>query len=362
MIVRPATLEDDAGITDLMEKVPVPGPLGLARGCRPSFFQALRIVGKTPVVVVVEEQGEIVGVGAATCREVYFNGRVVTLRFLSGLRLLARFRGMPLLARGFACFRREMPAQPADMTLTSILSRNTRSLRVLTRARAGLPLYRPAGESVVHVLPSARREKGHRFCCEITQATDAGEIAGFITTHGASRNGFPVCRAGDLSGDGDTVFPGLSAEHIWVARRDGEILGIMGCWDVRRYRQILVSGYADWLRRVRPWYNAGARWCGHPQLPEPGGQINLAYGTLVLVPNKDPRVFRSLLEAVRDDACRRGLDYLAVAMDGNDPLKQGWRGLFPRKIRSRIFRVPFGEEAGGIEVDERPGYFEAAML
>lgn len=363
MIVRLATYDDDVALTALMESVAMPGPLRLAFGCRPSFFQALRVAGGAPLVCVAEQHGDIVAAGAVTSRKVFFNGRVAALRYLSALRVAPQARGSAALARGFTCLREALAGQPGDVTLTSIMRENTNAVRVLTGGRAGLPPYEPLCGCVTRVMAAGRAVKeGRSNHHEVAAGAGVHEIAGFIHRHGPARNFFPVCGPEDLDGRVDGAFPGLTADDFLVARDDGGILGIMACWDVTRFRQALVSGYDGWLRWARPWLNLGARWSGGPSLPRAGAALGLAYAALTLIPDNNPAVLRGLLDAALAWTRRRGRGYLVMALSASDPLAGGCAGLAQREMHSRIFRVHFEPPGLREAADGRVAHFEGAML
>jgi len=360
MIVRLATAADDVEITNLMESVPMLGAIRLASACRPSFFQALRVEGSDPIVCVAEQHGEIVGVGAATFRNVHYNGRVATLRYLSAMRVADRARGSSAMARGFARLREELLTRPADITLTSILNDNHGALRVLTKKRATLPPYERLCNCITRVLPASRWKSPGASTVET--GADACEIVEFFETHAASRNLFPVCQAADLDGTTGSSFPNLSSGDFLVARERGSIVGVMGCWNVMPLRQSLVTGYAFGLRLARPWLNLGACLTGQPRLPTPGTPLQLAFGSLILVRNDDPGVFRSLVHAALEWTRRQGLDYFVIAMPDHDPLNAGFDGVHHRKIHSRIFRVHFENPGLRSEPGGRKLHLEGAML
>jgi hypothetical protein len=363
MICRLATADDDAGIAALLESVPMPGPMQLAFGCRPSFFQALRVEGSHPVVAVAGDGGEIVGVGAVTFRQVYINGREATLRYLSALRVAPKARGSSAVARGFACLRTALTDRPAELTLTAILASNTPALELLTKARKAAPAYQPLADCMTRVVSVRRRlVRGRSRDLTVAPAADAAELAGFLGRHGPAQNFFPVCRAADFDVRADSAFPGLSTADFLVARDSAEILGVLGCWNVMRFRQALVTGYATPLRLARPWLNLGARWLGRPHLPPPGQPLRLAYGALALVRGEDPQVFRLLLDSALEWARQRGLDYFVVALAAGDPLAGAFHGLPCHELPSRIFRVRFEPDAMPILPDARPPHFEGAML
>lgn len=363
MRVRRATTDDDAAITALMESVPVPGALQLVFACRPSFFQALRVEGADPLVCVADDHGEIVGVGAVTFRKVFFNGRMGTLRYLSALRGSPRARRSHALARAFSQMRIELADRPGEITLTSILEDNITALRVLTGSRAGLPPYDPLCTCVTRVLAATSRAKSKPPAgFQIEKGGDASEISGFLTTHGPQRNFFPVCLPRDLEGRVDSAFPGLSARDFLVARNHDGILGVMGCWDVTRFRQTQVAGYEPWLRWARPWLNFAARCSGQPLLPRPGSSLGLAYGTLTLIRNQDPAVFTALLDSARVWTRHRGLDHFVIALAHNDPLTAAFNKLRYHAIHSRIFRVHFELSGPITDPDTRTPHFDGAML
>ncbi len=345
----------------------MPGPMQLAFGCRPSFFQALRVEGASPVVCVVEERGELLGVGAVSFRQVFLNGRSATLRYLSALRALPQIRGSTALARAFARMRVELAGRPGDVTLTAILADNATALRVLPGARAGMPVYQHFCDCVTRVVAVSARGPASRCPpspgCQIGPAADAAELGGFFARHGPAQNFFPVCVAEDLDGREASAFPGLRAEDFVVARDGSTLLGVMGCWDVSRFRQAVVTGYGGALRWARPWLNLAARCAGRPLLPRPGAALGLVYGTLTRVVDPDPRVFHSLLDGALALTRRRGGGPFVLALAADDPLAGCFKAWPHHAIASRIFQVEFGSPATAAAApDGRTAHFEGAML
>ena len=363
MNLRLATPADDPGLVALMQRVAMPGSMRLSFGCQPSFFQALRVEGGDPVVVVAEEGGEIVGAGTATTRRAYLNGEVALLRYLSALRIDPRARRSTALARGYALLTRELSTRPAALTFTSILADNTPALAHLAAGRRSLPAYEPLHTCVTRIFPVARARRRSTDTRGIAVGSaSAAEIAGFLLRHGPARNFFPVVGESDLAGADDSATPGLRAEDIAVARDGARIRGVLGCWNVMPRRQVLVAGYAPWLRAARPCLNAFARLTGRPALPPAGRPLRLAYGALGLVDDGDPAVFRALLDAALARAGQLGLDYFVLTLPEGDRLAAALSDLPRRELRSRIFRVRFGSSDNGPAPDGRSVHAEGAML
>lgn len=267
------------------------------------------------------------------------------------------------MARGFGRLRLELSERPADVTLTSVMEGNDVALDLLTKQRAGLPMYDPFCKCTTRVMPVGRvRKYGSSSRVRIDHGADAAEIAGFISEHGPTQNFFPVCHAEDLDGGDGSAFPGLSAGDFLVARGDDGILGVMACWDVMRFRQALVAGYSTAMRRARPWINLWSRLTGGPQLPEAGASFGLAYGSLTLIRDENIGVFHGLLDHALEWTRRHGLDYFVYSMADGDPLGAGSRAFSHHCLHSRIFRVHFEEPATRSVVDARMPHFEGAML
>lgn len=360
MIVRPATRDDDEGLVRLVERTPMDGPVRIACGCRPSFFGALSVEGGQPIVFVAEREGRLVGVGAATAREVYLNGEPTLVSYLGLLRVAPEARGTTALVRGYRQMAQELSAHQAAITITAIVSGNARAERVLAAGRAGLPAYRPLCDGVTYLLPADAPPPNERI--EIGRGRDAAEIAGFLNELGPRRNFFPVCAAGDFDAVTGGRFPGLSPGDFLVARAGGGILGVLACRDVSRFRQTVVAGYAPWLRTVRPAVNAFCRLARRPVLPPAGTALRLSFGALCLVRDNDPVVLRALVRAARGEAKTRGQDWLVLTFDRLDPLRTALAGSPGRSLTSRIFSVHFAGHPAPRPPDNRPLHLESAML
>lgn len=363
MIVRLATPDDDAELAALMESIPMPGAIRLAFGCRPSFFNALRVEGSDPVVTVAVNHGEIVGVGAVTFRKAYLNGRVENVGYLNSMRVAYKARGSSAMAMGFRRMREALLERPVDLTLTSILADNSAALRILTKKRPTLPTYESLCVCKSRVMAAGMRLPSRVSSrIEVGPAADAEELCGFLNLHGPRRNFFPLCRVENLDGRLDSVFPGLTYEDFLVAKDGSGIVGVMGCWDVMKFRQALVNGYSTPMKLLRPFYNFGAGWAGYPRLPAAGSVLRMAFGALTVVKNDDPSVLRAMLAKAMEQISARRLDYFVFALAEDDPLAAAFIGLPCREITSRIFRVQSGESASSIEPDKRIRHFEGAML
>src|SRR5262245_19909881 len=192
-----ATRCDDAELRRLLASTPMPGAVTVSFRREPSFFEAPAVDGEFSQTVVARdcEEACIAGFGTRSVRQRYVNGVPTAIGYLSGLRLLPRYRNQGLLARGFRFFEQLHQDGRAQLYLTTIASDNSTALGVLTSGRAGLPRYHFAGVYHTAVIPLHRGKNCTRTTESIdvrrAQEQDLPEVMRFVNTIGPSRQFFP---------------------------------------------------------------------------------------------------------------------------------------------------------------------------
>jgi hypothetical protein len=193
------------------------------------------------------------------------------------------------------------------------------------------------------------------------EAGTTNEIVRFMREHGASRQFYPAYGEEDFR-DGATT-RGFRIEDFIVARRGGEIAGVIGVWDQSSFKQTVVRGYAGWLGAIRPFYNFGAKWMGRPRLPSIGEEIRYAYAAFVRVADDDREIFQTLLRHAHGLAAQRGFSYLMIGMEERDPLIGVARRYPHINYPSRLFLACWDNgEKFYEQLDGRIPYAEIAAL
>jgi hypothetical protein len=76
---------------------------------------------------------------------------------------------------------------------------------------------------------------------------------------------------------------GFQIGDFYVAQRSGKVIGVIGKWDQRAFKQTRVLGYSRSLRWFRPLANAAHPLLGTPRFPEPGEAVPYFYLSFVAV-------------------------------------------------------------------------------
>lgn len=361
--IRPARQEDDASILSLIGRTPQPGRVVLNFERAPGFFKGAAVTCEQPEVWVAEacredQDDELVAVFNIGQRQVFVDGHRRAVRYAHDLRIDPRYRGSLLLVR---MFRRLKTILAEDEWMqTVILSGNDQSISTVGSGRAGLPTYYPFGDIQTSLLFSAPQSVASDV--EVAPATpqDLPDMQAFLDEHGPQRQFFPCYRLQDLVSR-HPYYLGLSVQDFWLARRDGELVGLVGVWDQKPFKQTRLLRYPRGLAWARHGYNVWSRLLGGVHLPPSGGVLDYRSTHTLLIRDNDAEVLRALLAPlVAQTRAQRAA--LVVAFFEGDPLADAMRGFRRQCLRSHHFLVSYGmDPRAGLDPSRLP-YVEVARL
>jgi hypothetical protein len=365
-----ATPADDAALRELLAATPMDGRISIAFLREPSYFAAAAVEGRAVQVGVARdrESGRIVGMGSRSISERFVNEERLSVGYLSGLRLLPELRGQAaLLARGYRFLRRLHEDRNATYYVTTIAADNEVARNILTSGRAGLPIYHPCGDYCTLTMLASRLVANgtpHRETTQIRPANESDRIAilKFLNNNGPARNFFPSYESGDLFTTGGRL-RGLAPDRILLAFQGNEIVGTLGCWDQRAFKQIVVHGYRAWLRAARPLHNFWAKLRNRPTLPAAGSTLNTSIAAIPVIRHNDRDVFRQLLTTLLCRMAAQGLPMLLLGLHESDPLLPVARQFSGREYRTKLYIVYWPDERPDLDLlSRRVPYLELGAL
>lgn len=361
-----AAAADDADLRHILAATPMPGHMSVSFRREPSYFAGARVDGRFRQVVAARDldNGRLVGFGCRSLMPRWVNGRTEPIGYLSSLRLLAEHRNRGLVARGYAMFRRLHRDGRTRLYLTTIAEGNRTALELLTSRRAGLPAYHFAGR--YHTLAlhlGGKQQRGDTNGVEVrpARAEEVGHLVEWLRTEGARKQFFPLYEGEDF-GTETGIFKDLRLEDLLLARRGGELVGVLAGWNQMGFRQTVVHGYGRIMNGIRPLYNLWARWFGRPVLPRTGEAFRYLTAALPVVHNDDAAIFTALVETLRARAAG-AYSYLLLGLHEADPLFAAARRWRARWYTTRLYLVCWddGEELRK-SLDARPPYLELGCL
>jgi hypothetical protein len=367
-LVDDADCAADADLRRILAETPMAGQIAVSFRREPSYFAAAVADGGFRQVIGARdcETGHLVAFGSRSVRSRYVNGRPEPVGYLGNLRVLENHRNRGVVARGYRFMRELHGDGRTALYLTTIAAGNELAIRVLTSGRAGLPKYHPLGDLHTLAIPLRSRARGNAIPPGLTirQAVtdDLPAILAFLAASGSARQFFPCYTADDFF-TSTSAFRDLQPADLWLAHRDGRLVGTLGGWDQHRFRQSVVHDYGSAIRWSRPLYNALAKLRGRPPLPATGELFRYLVGALPLVADNDPAVFQALLDSLLHHVADGAGSHLLLGLHTNDPLLPVARAYQTTCYTTHVYLVCWedGEEIRN-RLDDRPAYLELGSL
>lgn len=358
--VRQAVLADDDVILDLIRNSPQPGRVVLNFEREPSFYFGASVTCEHPEVLVVfdKKNGKLAAVGNIGSRGVYINGEPTQLRYAHDLRVADAYRGSLALFRIYR-FGKKM-LNPGEFLDTVILAENERSLSTVGAGRGGMPTYYENGEiktSLIFAAPFSALK--HDLKIRQASADDLPAMQAFINEHGPKRQFFPCYELRKLL-DASTYFRDIRIADYWLALRGGRIVGMVGVWNQKGFKQTRLLQYPGGLAWMRHLYNAWSWVFGGVHLPPAGGVINYRLLHTTLIENDDPEVLAALLEPLAS-LCKQQRAALVAAFYQGDPLAASVKKFRHQNMLSKHFLMSY-EGDPRPKLDARLPYVEVARL
>jgi len=286
--------------------------------------------------------GQPAACGSRLLRRAWWQGQAAETAYLADLGVHPDFqnRAGRLLQQGFRHLEASAVPRPAVVTWTAVFEENNRAREILTSGRTGIPTYTDRGRLICPAFPVRQRMRApdtpgltwHSGTFE-----DLPAIAAFLTARQQHRPLAAVHRAEDFA-DG-IRWPGLSPEHFLLARRDGQLAGVIAVWDQRDFRQVHIQKVSGPLRLARWLHRPFARTFGWTGVPPDNSILSLAHASFLTVENDDTMLARQLILAAQAAASRRRLQWLCLCLHESDPLVPALKGLPSLPSHGRLYQV-----------------------
>jgi len=358
-----ATEADDRELRDLLRRSSVPGLIQVTLEREPSFFESCRIRGEFFQVGVGRDRrtGRIIGLGTRSVAPAFVNARAMNVGYLADLRLEPEYRGGTLIVRGYRFLRRMHADGRTQLYTTVIFASNHQALTTIASGRAGLPRYHDMG--LVHSpgINLRRRKPELAAKCDIIRGSVElfPEIVACLNRNHARRQFAPVRRIETLR----SGYPNFKPGDFYLAVRDSKVVGVLGKWDQRSFKQTRIVGYAARLRWLVPLANALRAIPACPAFPKAGQEVPYFYVSFIAVDDDELPIFRALLRHVYNHSVGGDHLYAMLALHERDPLLPALREYSLTPFQGRLFCVAFEDgEAAFRNLDGRIPYVEAATL
>ena len=359
---RIATGQDSAALCRLLEASPMESPIAITLERQPNYFYAAQVQCRYPLITVASDASTqtIGGVFAAGTRQVFVNGSLTDMRYLSDMRIAPEFRKGLLMARGFKYLKQNI-LKTNECAQTLVLSENKSALKLLTSRRAGLPHYHFAGDYNCYAISAQQKIGSSKDVLSVRRATshDIKSMQTFFDLEAKTKQFYPHYDFSELQ---DPYYRDIAMDDFFLAFDGDELVGIAGLWNQSKFKQTRIQKYATWLQLLRPVYNLTARWHSGIALPKPGSIFNYLYLHAIVCRDNSPEILKIMLKAIFKELAQTKFSYIMLGLDCKDDLNGAVRDLRKLNYSGQHFLVSADAEPPSELNLDRVFYFEAARI
>jgi len=349
--VRLGTPADNAKMQDLITKITMPGVAQMCFQRAPDFFTGAKVIGDEFVLTVADddERPEVLaGLTVISGRELFISGKKRRVYYSGDTRVDPFYRRRGIASNLFVEQKKFRSSE--DLLQGIVLKENTAPLDAAANSADGV-LFR---YWISHAI-----ETSFIFTRKIKPRIPDGVQIRAATAADVRRNGYPVYDFAKLQA-GDSYYTGLSISDFALATRNGQIIGLLGGWNQKAYKQTRIVGFKPIVKVLRPLYNLYVGLTGGFKLPAIGGELNYLSLYNILVAKDDTAVLQGLIDWIMANQGQK-YDALAIAITHGDPLESVPRGYKRQKLFSSHFWLSYGEDPRP-GIDNRPLYVELGRL
>ena len=247
---------------------------------------------------------------------------------------------------------------------STIIEDNKVAIKILTSKKSYLPAYHDIGRYCTFAVSLLGKQRNYKNKLKIISGSDRDikKIVHFLNNTGAKKQFYPYSKLNDFNSKNKNLI-GFDIKDFYVAMKDDKIVGVIGKWDQRRFRQIIITGYRGVMLLIKPIYNTLSNLFGFSPLPQPNSQLNFFYVSFIAIKDNDSKIFRELLYALYNDFVGKNYSHLLIGLHSRDALSKVLDDFTCIKFNSKLFIV-YWQDGENVfkQLDSRIPYVELATL
>ena len=322
LIVRDATTQDNHQLLTLVaETMPSNGMiLSFERG--DNYFKATYAQYHQPEIKVVVEKHQpdvIIGMMNIGFKHCYINEQLTQIRYVSDLRINPSFRGKKVVEVLMDYLYRQVPL---DSFLQSVvLEDNQKARHMLHQSRPHFPEPYIFDQITTYNISKASDSKSFEQFSMRILTKDLIAIANqFIGQMKQYYNFLSAYDFHDLFTGEHPFWVGMRPEDfILIFDANQQLVGILGLWNQKSFKQTKALEYSPSLKYLRPFYNVYAYLTQQIMLPQIGQSFDYLMSHSVLCEPSRLDVFAYQLYLLNVETKKSGKSSFCITLSDDDP-------------------------------------------
>lgn len=342
--IRCAEPTDSEALLTLFEQTPQDGNIRLNFERQPNFFHATQVVTSDAEVWLMEDLTEELLIAAFSIgkREVYVNGEKQLIRYSNDLRIHPDYMGGRTL---FRLFKKYKELMQNEWMQTVILDENKASIDTVGSGRLTLPTYYHAGQFITHMVALNKSYPSANNSVRRASQDDIPLLQKFFDRHAKNKEFYPHYDFSKI-GSNDSYYRELNINDYFLQFDQGDLVGVIGCWNQKSFKQTRFLSYHGKLRFLRHIYNLSSQLFGGLRLPKPGDLASYLSLHSVLIKDNNVSIFKNILLAVLAEyktskAQSSNFDAVIVGFDKRDPLHSALENMNSHRLVSNHYLASY---------------------
>jgi hypothetical protein len=366
---RLATEADEPDLRRLLRENPFPGSIQVTFEREPNFFLASSIEGTLHQTIIVRDTTttQLVAMLSRAVRDVYVNGHVQPLGYLSQMRIAPGYRALPRAIGKMGLMLKELHEDGrAPFYLISIIEDNLPARRLLTSGLPHLPHLHEFARYHTLALYTRRPRRSlplpNHLHLEQGSLEKSPQILDCLERNGRRYQLAPCWTSETLCQPGHT--PGLHPTDFWLACNEEQVVGCVAFWDQSSVKQTVIQRYTGWMGTFRPLINSLSWLIGIPHLPAPAHPFRYGFASHLAVDDDNTQIYSALLREVYNRAVSRRDSYLMLGLAERHPFFPVVRRKYAHiDYPSQLYLAGWDELDTQINrLDNRPAGVETGIL
>lgn len=359
-VARLATVDDNAAILALMSQPQPSNGVQFSFERLPNYFDSANVTHHQPHTIVIEKQANkcLVAMVNMGWREVFVDGCLQRIRYGADLRIDKQFQGGRVL---MYINRAVRDCVQEDWYQSVILSANDKSRSALEGGRAGLPIYRSLGTISTHTITGRKIVFSSHKQVRRAQVGDIPAMNAFAKHMAEHYQFLPHYDFYQLTQQ-HAYFNGLRIDDFLVLFEGEQLVGLVGLWNQKTFKQTRVVDYGRAVAIFRPFYNWWSRVTGGFILPAKGQLVDYISLHSPLTHPKDSESFRHLLHYAWQTIRQQKNTAMTLTLANSDPRLSVLADFKTIPLTAYQYAVAFKEASLPVLDNQRIPYFESGRL
>lgn len=368
ILISPAQPKDNAELLALC-RLPMEGQISLAMEREPDYFSAAAVQNNEVNVYVCHDSksGELAGSFSIGKRQLFVNGDLATVKYWSDLRIAPAYQSSLLLFRMIKYVKENNLLTTDEYAQTVVFSDNQKMLELAEKAmgkslnKTLLPQYHFYSNYETYTVFFSGNKSSENTPHSIRRGTvaDLEKMQQLLDAEGKKKQFYPHYDFKQLN---TAYYRDIKPEDYFLAFDKNELIGIVGIWDQKKFKQTRVVAYRRPLGTLRPFINLFSSFFNTFKLPPENICLNYFLLHTIIIKNNNPAIFDMLVNHIYHEYKNSAYSYFLCGLDCNDPLSMIFKEYKAKRvIHGKLFLVSFGPDPK-LKLSKAPFYMEAARI